>query len=89
MQQVIVRESEAGGAGEPGAAVTGTATVQQQKPQKAAPEESFRRSWQAGVPSWVRLPELFKQSLQRAVPRVITQKQEIPSFMWNSRIFWG
>ena len=36
VQQVIVRESEAGGAGEPGAAVTGTATVQQQKGSKTA-----------------------------------------------------
>ena len=40
VQQVIVRESEACGAGgNLGAAVTGTATVQQQKPQKAAPED--------------------------------------------------
>ena len=68
VQQVIVRESEAGGAGEPGAAVTGTATVQQQKPQKAAPEDLQKivAGWRAiGGPT----TGLFKQSLQRAVPK--------------------
>ena len=63
VQQVIVRESEAGGAGEPGAAV-------------------------AGVPSWVRLPDFSSSPCSVQSPS-ITEKQEIPSFMWNSRIFWG
>lgn len=68
VQQVIVRESEAGGAGEPGAAVTGTATVQQQKPQKAAPEDLLKivAGWRAIVGQTT---GLFKQSLQRAVPK--------------------
>nr|WP_302690545.1 DNA polymerase III subunit gamma/tau [uncultured Blautia sp.] len=68
VQQVIVRESEAGGAGEPGAAVTGTATVQQQKPQKAAPEDLQKIvvGWRAIVGQTT---GLFKQSLQRAVPK--------------------
>ena len=68
VQQVIVRESDAGGAGEPGAAVTGTATVQQQKPQKAAPEDLQKivAGWRAIVGQTT---GLFKQSLQRAVPK--------------------
>lgn len=68
VQQVIVRESEAGGAGEPGAAVTGTATVKQQKPQKAAPEDLQKivAGWRAIVGQTT---GLFKQSLQRAVPK--------------------
>lgn len=68
VQQVIVRESEAGGAGEPGVAVTGTATVQQQKPQKAAPEDLQKivAGWRAIVGQTT---GLFKQSLQRAVPK--------------------
>lgn len=68
VQQVIVRESEAGGAGEPGAAVTGTATAQQQKPQKAAPEDLQKivAGWRAIVGQTT---GLFKQSLQRAVPK--------------------
>ena len=68
VQQVIVRESEAGGAGKPGAAVTGTATVQQQKPQKAAPEDLQKivAGWRAIVGQTT---GLFKQSLQRAVPK--------------------
>ena len=68
VQQVIVRESEAGGAGEPGAAVTSTATVQQQKPQKAAPEDLQKivAGWRAIVGQTT---GLFKQSLQRAVPK--------------------
>ena len=68
VQQVIVRESEAGGAGEQGAAVTGTATVQQQKPQKAAPEDLQKivAGWRAIVGQTT---GLFKQSLQRAVPK--------------------
>ena len=68
VQQVIVRESEAGGAGEPGAAVTGTATVQQQKPQKAAPEDLQKivAGWRAIVGQTT---GLFKQSLQHAVPK--------------------
>ena len=68
VQQVIVRESEAGGAGESGAAVTGTATVQQQKPQKAAPEDLQKivAGWRAIVGQTT---GLFKQSLQRAVPK--------------------
>lgn len=68
VQQVIVRESEAGGAGEPGAAVTVTATVQQQKPQKAAPEDLQKivAGWRAIVGQTT---GLFKQSLQRAVPK--------------------
>lgn len=68
VQQVIVRESEAGGAGEPGAAVTGTATVQHQKPQKAAPEDLQKivAGWRAIVGQTT---GLFKQSLQRAVPK--------------------
>ena len=68
VQQVIVRESEAGGAGEPGAAVTGTATVQQQKPQTAAPEDLQKivAGWRAIVGQTT---GLFKQSLQRAVPK--------------------
>lgn len=68
VQQVIVWESEAGGAGEPGAAVTGTATVQQQKPQKAAPEDLQKivAGWRAIVGQTT---GLFKQSLQRAVPK--------------------
>lgn len=68
VQQVIVRESEAGGAGEPRAAVTGTATVQQQKPQKAAPEDLQKivAGWRAIVGQTT---GLFKQSLQRAVPK--------------------
>lgn len=68
VQQVIVRESEAGGAGEPGAAVTGTVTVQQQKPQKAAPEDLQKivAGWRAIVGQTT---GLFKQSLQRAVPK--------------------
>lgn len=68
VQQVIVRESEAGRAGEPGAAVTGTATVQQQKPQKAAPEDLQKivAGWRAIVGQTT---GLFKQSLQRAVPK--------------------
>ena len=68
VQQVIVREGEAGGAGEPGAAVTGTATVQQQKPQKAAPEDLQKivAGWRAIVGQTT---GLFKQSLQRAVPK--------------------
>ena len=68
VQQVIVRESEAGGVGEPGTAVTGTATVQQQKPQKAAPEDLQKivAGWRAIVGQTT---GLFKQSLQRAVPK--------------------
>lgn len=68
VQQVIVRESEAGGAGESEAAVTGTATVQQQKPQKAAPEDLQKivAGWRAIVGQTT---GLFKQSLQRAVPK--------------------
>ena len=68
VQQVIVRESEAGGAGEPGAAVTGTAMIQQQKPQKAAPEDLQKivAGWRAIVGQTT---GLFKQSLQRAVPK--------------------
>ena len=68
VQQVIVRESEAGGAGEPGAAVTGAATAQQQKPQKAAPEDLQKivAGWRAIVGQTT---GLFKQSLQRAVPK--------------------
>ena len=68
VQQVIVRESEAGGAGEPGAAVIGAATVQQQKPQKAAPEDLQKivAGWRAIVGQTT---GLFKQSLQRAVPK--------------------
>lgn len=68
VQQVIVRESEAGGVGEPGAAVTGTAPVQQQKPQKAAPEDLQKivAGWRAIVGQTT---GLFKQSLQRAVPK--------------------
>ena len=68
VQQVIVRESEAGGAGEPGAAVPGAATVQQQKPQKAAPEDLQKivAGWRAIVGQTT---GLFKQSLQRAVPK--------------------
>lgn len=87
MQQVIVRESEACGAGEPGAAVTGTATVQQQKPQKAAPEDLQKivAGWRA---SWVRLPDFSSSPCSVQSPS-ITERQEIPSFMWNSRIFWG
>ena len=68
VQQVIVRESEAGGAGEPGAAVTGTATVQQQKPQKAAPED-LQKIVAGGRASVGQTTGLFKQSLQRAVPK--------------------
>ena len=68
VQQVIVRESEAGGAGEPVAAVTGAATAQQQKPQKAAPEDlqKIAAGWRAIVGQTT---GLFKQSLQRAVPK--------------------
>ena len=68
VQQVIVRESEAGGAGESGAAVTGAATAQQQKPQKAAPEDLQKivAGWRAIVGQTT---GLFKQSLQRAVPK--------------------
>ena len=68
VQQVIVRESEACGAGEPGAAVTGTATVQQQKPQKAAPEDLQKivAGWRAIVGQTT---GLFKHFLQRAVPK--------------------
>ena len=68
VQQVIVRESEAGGAGEPVAAVTGAATAQQQKPQKAAPEDLQKivAGWRAIVGQTT---GLFKQSLQRAVPK--------------------
>ena len=68
VQQVIVRESEAGGAGEPGMAATGAATVQQQKPQKAAPEDLQKivAGWRAIVGQTT---GLFKQSLQRAVPK--------------------
>lgn len=68
VQQVIVRESEAGGAGEPVAAVTGAATAQQQKPQKAAPEDLQKivAGWRAIVG---KTTGLFKQSLQRAVPK--------------------
>ena len=68
VQQVIVRESEACGVGEPGTAVTGTATVQQQKPQKAAPEDLQKivAGWRAIVGQTT---GLFKQSLQRAVPK--------------------
>ena len=68
VQQVIVRESEASGAGEPGAAVTGAATAQQQKPQKAAPEDLQKivAGWRAIVGQTT---GLFKQSLQRAVPK--------------------
>lgn len=68
VQQVIVRESEAGGAGETVAAVTGAATAQQQKPQKAAPEDLQKivAGWRAIVGQTT---GLFKQSLQRAVPK--------------------
>ena len=68
VQQVIVRESEAGGAGEPVAAVPGAATAQQQKPQKAAPEDLQKivAGWRAIVGQTT---GLFKQSLQRAVPK--------------------
>ena len=87
VQQVSVRESEAGGAGEPGAAVTGTATVQQQKPQKAAPEDLQKivAGWRAIVGQTT---GLFNSPCSVQSPS-ITEKQEIPSFMWNSRIFWG
>lgn len=67
--------------------MTGTATVQQQKPQKAAPEDLQKivAGWRAIVGQTT---GLFKQSCSVQSPS-ITEKQEIPSFMWNSRIFWG
>ena len=48
--------------------MTGTATVQQQKPQKAAPEDLQKivAGWRAIVGQTT---GLFKQSLQRAVPK--------------------
>ena len=88
VQQVIVRESEAGGAGEPGAAVTGTGNDTAVRNHRRQLLRIFRRSWQAGVPSWVRLPDFSNSPCSVQSPS-ITEKQEIPSFMWNSRIFWG
>ena len=88
VQQVIVRESEAGGAGEPGAAVTGTATVQQQKPQKAAPEDL-----QKIVAGWRVIDRTDDRDVQADASenlfRSITVRQENLFFMWNFRIFWG
>ena len=68
VQQVIVREGDAGTAGEPGAAASDGAPVQQSKPQKAAPEDLQKivAGWRAIVGQTT---GLFKQSLQRAVPK--------------------
>lgn len=68
VQQVIVREGDAGTAGEPGAAASDGATVQQSKPQKAAPEDLQKivAGWRAIVGQTT---GLFKQSLQRSVPK--------------------
>ena len=68
VQQVIVREGDSGTAGEPGAAASDGATVQQSKPQKAAPEDLQKivAGWRAIVGQTT---GLFKQSLQRAVPK--------------------
>ena len=68
VQQVIVREGDAGTAGEPGAAASDGAPVQQSKPQKAAPEDLQKivAGWRAIVGQTT---GLFKQSLQRAIPK--------------------
>ena len=68
VQQVIVREGDVGTAGEPGNAVPGAVQSQQPKPQKAAPEDLQKivAGWRAIVGQTT---GLFKQSLQRAVPK--------------------
>lgn len=87
VQQVIVRESEAGGAGEPVAAVTGAATAQQQKPQKAAPEDLQKivAGWRAIVGQTT---GLFKQSLQRAVPKYNGETGDSILYV-EFQDFWG
>ena len=68
VQQVIVREGDVGTSGEPGNAVPGAVQSQQPKPQKAAPEDLQKivAGWRAIVGQTT---GLFKQSLQRAVPK--------------------
>ena len=68
VQQVIVREGDAGAAGDPSATASGAAQPQQPKPQKAAPEDLQKivAGWRAIVGQTT---GLFKQSLQRAVPK--------------------
>ena len=67
VQQVIVREG-AGATVDPSAAASGASPVQQPKPQKAAPEDLQKivAGWRAIVGQTT---GLFKQSLQRAVPK--------------------
>ena len=64
----IVREGDVGTSGEPGNAVPGAVQSQQPKPQKAAPEDLQKivAGWRAIVGQTT---GLFKQSLQRAVPK--------------------
>lgn len=68
VQQVIVREGDAGTVPEAGTAATGAAQPQQPKPQKAAPEDLQKivAGWRSIVGQTT---GLFKQSLQRAVPK--------------------
>ncbi len=68
IQQVIVREGTAGAAQEAGATAGGEAQSQQPAPQKAAPEDLQKivAGWRAIVGQTT---GLFKQSLQRAVPK--------------------
>lgn len=68
VQQVIVREGDAGATVDPSAAASGASPVQQPKPQKAAPEDLQKivAGWRAIVGQTT---GLFKQSLQRAVPK--------------------
>lgn len=68
VQQVIVREGDAGTVPEAGTAAAGAAQPQQPKPQKAAPEDLQKivAGWRSIVGQTT---GLFKQSLQRAVPK--------------------
>ena len=68
VQQVIVRDGGAGAAPEPGMAAGSAVQSQQPAPQKAAPEDLQKivAGWRAIVGQTT---GLFKQSLQRAIPK--------------------
>ena len=68
VQQVIVRDGGAGAAPEPGMAAGSAVQSQQSAPQKAAPEDLQKivAGWRAIVGQTT---GLFKQSLQRAIPK--------------------
>ncbi len=87
VQQVIVRESDAGGAGEPGAAADRYSNGSSRNHRRQL-RRICRRSWQAGVPSWVRLQELFKQAFCSAVPKYNGETGD-PILYVEFQIFWG